>query len=293
MEKLLIAEDEMASQILYQELLSSKYEIKVVGRGDEALAVVASFNPDLILLDINMPGMNGYEACRQIKAIDAMAEVPVIFVSAEKQTAEILEGYEAGGVDYVVKPFRNEELLIKIKRNLAIQQSRVEFADQLNNASQAAFLAMSDASSYGTVSVFLLDALKCDDFYELSGKLFGATRTWGLKTTVQFRTPDAVITISDDGTHHPLEEQVILNLQDKGRIFSFGVRSLFTYKHASILIKNMPVDDDVAYGQLKDYLARVGDGVEGRVENIMTQMDLERRTSQLNQVCKHSVYPFA
>ena len=114
--KILIVDDDELNLEIMEEILSDYYELIQAQNGRQALEQFRKHNPALILLDIMMPEMNGYEACRQIK-IESTEIHPgphVIMVSAKASTDERLKGYEYGADDYVIKPFDEEELLAKV-----------------------------------------------------------------------------------------------------------------------------------------------------------------------------------
>ena len=98
-----------------QSFCGTTYELEVARTGEECLEKLPAFGPDLVLLDIMMPGIDGYEACRRIKASPVGSFTQVILVSGKASTAERLQGFEAGADDYVVKPFDHDELLAKIR----------------------------------------------------------------------------------------------------------------------------------------------------------------------------------
>ncbi len=107
-------------------LLENDYEISLVSNGFEALESLKSDKPDLILLDIMMPEMDGYEACRRIKENPTTADIPIIFITAKSETEDIVEAFRAGGVDYLTKPFNREELLVRVKTHIDLKRSRDE-----------------------------------------------------------------------------------------------------------------------------------------------------------------------
>jgi len=86
--------------------------------------------PDLILLDINMPHMNGYELCQQLKASEATAQIPIIFISALDQIEDKVRAFESGGVDYITNPFQKQEVLMRVKTQLLIQQQHQQLLEQ-------------------------------------------------------------------------------------------------------------------------------------------------------------------
>ena len=106
-------------------LLSDNYNMKVATNGLVALKIAQSQpTPDLILLDVNMPGMDGYEVCKELKANDVTHEIPVIFVTAEMNEEDITAGFEIGAVDYVGKPFNPNELKARITTHLNLKAAR-------------------------------------------------------------------------------------------------------------------------------------------------------------------------
>ena len=112
--KVLVVDDEPFNLEIMQEILEEEYEVSYVKSGQECMDLVGTLMPDVILLDVNMPGMSGYEVCQQIKENTKTTNIPVTFVSALDTLAERLAGYEVGGDDYICKPFEASELLSKV-----------------------------------------------------------------------------------------------------------------------------------------------------------------------------------
>ncbi len=120
MAKILIAEDEPdIRDLLIFTLQYAGHSVVAANDGFEALQLAESDQPDLAMLDVRMPRMTGYEACRQIKAGPATHTIPVVFLSAKGQDAEILAGMESGAVAYLLKPFDPAELVAQVSELLA------------------------------------------------------------------------------------------------------------------------------------------------------------------------------
>ena len=98
------------------------YQISVATSGQQGLDLLERLRPDLILLDVMMPGMDGFETCRRIKAETRWREIPVIFLTARSEPADIVRGFETGAVDYVPKPFNAHELLARVRTHLTLDQ---------------------------------------------------------------------------------------------------------------------------------------------------------------------------
>jgi DNA-binding NtrC family response regulator len=121
--KVLLVDDVPANIALLRDALEEKgYRIAVARSGRGALHAAASAAPDLILLDVMMPEMDGYETCRRLKADEGTRNIPVIFITARDEQESLLEGFQAGGVDYITKPFEKEEVLIRVQTHLEISR---------------------------------------------------------------------------------------------------------------------------------------------------------------------------
>jgi CheY-like chemotaxis protein len=112
--KILAVDDNSINLAVIEELLGSQYNLITVSTGLDALKVAQEFRPDLILLDIMLHGMNGYEVCQQIRKSSSLKHTKIIMVSAKAMTSERLKGYQVGADDYLTKPFDGEELLAKV-----------------------------------------------------------------------------------------------------------------------------------------------------------------------------------
>jgi signal transduction histidine kinase len=130
--KILIVDDILANiEVLHATLEPEGYVISVATHGKMALEVAPHLKPDLILLDIMMPGMNGYETCKKLKANENTRDFPVIFISAKGETEDIVEGFRVGGVDYIAKPFRGEEVLSRVKTHAQLHYLKKQQKKQI------------------------------------------------------------------------------------------------------------------------------------------------------------------
>ena len=120
-----VIDDNPMNLLLTSKILESYgCETQTAESGAVALQLIRQQKPSLILLDINMPNMDGYEVCRRIKAKDEWVDIPVIFLTANTQTENLVEGFKVGGVDYITKPFRREELWVRVITHLELADSR-------------------------------------------------------------------------------------------------------------------------------------------------------------------------
>ena len=121
--RILIVDDSEMNREVLEHLLDDFYTLEIACCGEECLEKLPVFCPDLILMDIMMPGINGYETCRRIKSSPVGDFTQVVLISGKASTPERLEGYEVGADDYVVKPFDHDELLAKIRIHFKLRDS--------------------------------------------------------------------------------------------------------------------------------------------------------------------------
>ncbi|MDY0102358.1 MAG: hybrid sensor histidine kinase/response regulator [Lentimicrobium sp.] len=123
---LILIVDDLAENlsILGNILRIEGYQLAIANNGKQAITIAASRKPDLILLDVAMPEMDGLTACRELKAREETKDIPVIFLTARTDTEDVVKGFDAGAVDYILKPFKATELLARVSTQLEVKQSR-------------------------------------------------------------------------------------------------------------------------------------------------------------------------
>jgi DNA-binding response OmpR family regulator len=125
--RILIVDDDPSNIRLLEDMLSTQgYTISTATNGAEALQSLEKQKVDLILLDIIMPDMDGYNVCIEIKNNAELRDIPIIFVTAKTETEDLVRGFEAGAVDYVIRPYKRAELLARVKTHLELKKARDE-----------------------------------------------------------------------------------------------------------------------------------------------------------------------
>lgn len=126
-------------QVLGNILMENNYDVAAASSGDEALDILREEEnlPNLILLDVMMPNKNGWDTCREIKLDPKMKDIPVIFLTAKAEVEDVVSGFDAGGVDYVTKPFNPKDLLVRVKTHIELQYARKKLLDQKNSLEKA------------------------------------------------------------------------------------------------------------------------------------------------------------
>jgi len=149
---ILVVDDTLANlRFLSKTLTEQGYKVRGVGNGTRALKAAQLEPPDLVLLDIKMPKMDGYEVCQKLKADERTQPIPVIFLSALDELDNKIKAFEVGGIDYITKPFQAEEVLARVETHLALRnlQKQLEAqTEELQIAKQAAEIANQAKSEF-------------------------------------------------------------------------------------------------------------------------------------------------
>lgn len=167
---ILIVDDVVENlQVLANMLIPLGYVVSTVSNGAKAIKFLSVRTPDLILLDVNMPEMNGYEVCRLIKENDSWKTIPVIFLTARTQTEDIVKGFEAGSVDYVTKPFNHYELEARILTHLRLKsyQDELRLKNQLLEDREQHLLYLVDEKTRNIeqITIAMTIALESANFF--------------------------------------------------------------------------------------------------------------------------------
>ena len=131
--KILIVDDDPINISILEEIFEESAQLATAEDGETALRIVDTFLPDIILLDIMMPGLNGFETCAELKARVTTKHIPIIFLSAKNSLEDKIQGFDCGGADYVTKPFEAEEVIARVSTHLQLLKARQLIKQQNDN----------------------------------------------------------------------------------------------------------------------------------------------------------------
>ena len=282
--RILAVDDEPFNlEIIEEILLDLEFELKMVNSGPECLATVEDFAPQVILLDVSMPQMNGYEVCRKLKANPSTAHIIVMFVSARGTVEERMEGYSVGGEDYIVKPFGHDELRSKLRILNQVLIDKENLEQQVEDATSTAFNAMANSSEMGQIVNYIENIGTINNSKALGDALVHCLKSFDLQSNVEFRTPfSAPQHFSLNGTCSPIVIELFDMLKHKGRLHEFSHRILVNYELISLLILNMPDHDPDKHGRIRDHVCFIVSVTEQQLRAIMTREALQLQQSKLN-----------
>lgn len=134
---LVVDDNKKNLQVLGNILHEEAYKVAMAIEGNSAIKLANQLLPDLIILDIMMPGMDGFEVCKILKADENTKEIPIIFLTAKIEIDDVIEGFNLGGADYITKPFKRKELIVRIKNHLDLINSKRKIIEQANELKAA------------------------------------------------------------------------------------------------------------------------------------------------------------
>lgn len=278
----MIVDDDIIMRMMLEESLGNHYSVVAVSNGEECIAACAAQHPDIVLLDVEMPGINGYETCRRLKASDK-PNMLVVFISSHDRLEDRLQGYDAGGEDYILKPIEPAELLTKITLLLKARKKQGELKQAAEYASHTAMTAMSSLGEAGVLLRSLQHFNTCKSLDDLAKAVTTAMSDFSLNGVVRLRARQEVIMRSTHGSVSPIEESIIEQVGEMGRIVEYRSRICVSYERAVLLVTNSPVDDDELRGRLRDNLAILAEGANVSTLAIGRSIGIERALQQTNQ----------
>lgn len=223
---MIVDDDPLVIKTLEKLLFKKNYLFFSVTSGEEALEVVEEIQPDMILLDVFMKGMNGFDVCTALKQMGITRKIPVIFLTSNDQTKDILVGFQAGAVDYVLKPFHSEELLIRVQTHLELRKAREEIKTMTLSQSRFYSIITHDIKDSLTgvkgVAEFLNDELANDpvdinELKKLTSLLLTDTKDLynflnSLITCNEIETDNSILSITDLYPEELFDEVIDNNL---------------------------------------------------------------------------------
>lgn len=280
---ILIVDDSADDIHVLMENLKQDYAVLAATSGDKALEMAAKNpQPDVILLDVSMPGMDGYETCRRLMANAETREIKVIFVSAHDTTEEKLAGYDAGGSDYLIKPVQPDVLQQKVKLAIKNRGAHASTEAEKNMAMQTAMTALSNVGEQGVILDFMRRSFLVTSAEELARLIVEATGNFGLESSVQIRGFPELVYAGSTEPMPPLEQELLRRLKDAGRFWNEGTHFAANFDTISLLIKNMPEDED-KLGRLRDHLAMMLEGAEARLRGLIMDEESAKTNTRLTE----------
>lgn len=284
---IMIVDDAPDNLLLLEMVLEDEFNVVQATSGKECLDLIEKSVPDILLLDVNMPGMTGYEVCIQLRKNTLTQLLPVIFVSAMINSEEKLAGFEAGGNEYINKPVDEQLLMEKIRFHLEHVQERKNIQQNASEAMNVAMDAMTSSSELGQLIEFVTAAQNAKTLVEMGDMIINVCGSFGLKVSAYLPCAKSEFF----GCEQTGIEATILerSLKATEKITNLGIRTIVKSEQISLLVKNMPIEDSNKYGRFKDHLAVLISICDGRILTIKSEVNVDQqRKKTLVNVINHT-----
>lgn len=279
----LIVDDISANRLVLSTMLEDDYRVLEADSGASCLEIIAASAPDIVLLDVNMPEMNGYEVCTELRRQEQTAALPVIFISGLDSAEERLAGYEAGGNEYLIKPVDEDDLRQRIEKHLDRRLEVSRTRQEADEAMTVAMEAMTSSSEIGQLLNFVKDSQNSPTLEDMGELICEAADRFGLNAcaVVEGAFPRYFGCEQGSMAAQLLEKSLL----SQERVMNLGVRTIVKSDLMALLIKNMPVQDESRYGRFKDHLVVLVGIAEGRLATLRSQLDAaESRKAMLQGI---------
>lgn len=284
--RVLIAGDDIEYCRLLASVLQKSCHVEQVHCGAETLAVYERNDADILLLDVGLPDMSGYDVCRSLERIRPREWRSVVLVSAHNRMEDKLAAYDAGGDDYFTKPIQLSEFVAKMKTLATYTKSKKDLLSQNQQARKLAFDSMAEVALYGRVVDLMRNLMGCHDHAALAEQFFASMDALGLKVSLRYSEPVLRCFSAPGQVCSPIELNLFEVLAHSGRLQHHGKRTLVNGRYVGFLVKNMPVEDEIAYGRLKDLVAVIVEALDASFVAIARQQALSCAVGDLNALTK-------
>lgn len=285
---LVIDDDKFIHKLVARAISSDDFSVNCALDGEKGFEAAFNDTPDIILLDVEMPGANGYQVCERLRECEQTKGIAIVFLSSQSSLRERLQGYEVGADDYLAKPFEPEHLLARLKVLKRYIHERLEVEDQYQKAKHTAISALVGTSETALAMQFMERSIAYSNVEETIQGFIEITRKFSIECCICVGKGNHEIAwFSSDGTISPLEKELVELSDHSLRYLDFGCRTVVHYPPVSLLVKNMPLDDLERYGRLKDLLPVLLSTIKTKLISLETHNSLLEQSKDLSASFKN------
>jgi len=275
--KILVVDDDAMIREFYKIFLSPAYEIQVVETGEAALDACKSFNPNLILLDVDMPGMNGYDTCRKLREYTT---APIVFATAHQTMEEHLKAFDAGGDDILTKPLVPEILLRKVALAIKHRHTQETLVEEKTSLQSQAKDFLTSIVDNKVLLSFIRNCLNSRSFEDLAQHIVNTMRDYSVEGSTMIRHGGNNTFMTTHGEATALEMAILEKSTTMGQVFQFKRNLVVNHDKISIIVANMPEEKNESNARIRDNMAILADTAETFCDNVdMRKVSMERAES--------------
>ena len=276
-----IDDDKLIHKVIHRSL-DEEYELSFAKSGDEGVALAVKTQPDIIILDVEMAGLNGFEVCEMLKNQHNTSHIPVLFLSSLSDLKSRIRGFEAGGADFLIKPFEKKELLFKLRTIGAFIRSQSNLKQKAASANETAYAALRGSSDLGLTIGFVEKTYHLNTFEALANTLLTTMSAFQVNVSLLVKGIENFQYYSNKNPLPPLEKDVLNTIFNEGMRFKdFGQRTQINFPNIAMLIKNMPLEDEQRYGRYKDIFPTILAAADAKIHIIRAEETQIARSKNL------------
>lgn len=281
--RVLVVDDDSSIRMLYRYTLASQFDVLTASSGEEALTLCTAQPPDMVVLDLTMPGLDGHETCRRLRSF---TDIPILFVTSSTGLDEKLKAFDSGGSDIICKPVDTDLLLRKVQVAIQQHQAAQALSREKQDLHKMAMGFLSSASQNGVLLGFVKDSITCQNHGALMERLMATARELGLESCALMHLGDTQIVAATRGVATALEASILQNAPTMGRQFQFKNRFVVNYEHISLMTANLPdeAEDSQRAGMLRDTLTALTEATEALVVNVSMRQTTQAQAQRLAQI---------
>jgi CheY-like chemotaxis protein len=234
---------------------------------------------ELILVDESCPDYR--QQLAELPNNQEQRRPPLFFMIDNGAEPDCMRAFSAGADDYVHLPITPEALAARLKRAKVQLHDSINIRQQLSSSSTIAFQSMSMNAELGRILQFMEASFGSQTFANLAELSLKMLNELGLNGSLGIFHDGGLEYFCDDGVKRPIEQEVIENSRHLGRISDFGARTILNYPNFGLLIRNMPLDDALRYGTLKDHICYMGNGLDARCQAMITERSANERAIRI------------
>ncbi len=267
------------------DFIGQQFETTCVTSVEAAVSLAKENDYKAIVCDLSQSEPFDITVCEGMFSSESdERDMPVLVLSSSDELDDKLITFEAGADDYIAPNTPPEEVCVRIRKAIFHQVASEQLKDRLNLANKTAFSVMSDNSDLGSNIQFLLQIHQCDNLDQLGQMFFRILSKYDISCSLQMRSIYNVKNMEASGMEKDLESQLLFQMKDGGRYIDFGRRTIVNYGRVSLLIRDMPLNDDRRYGAIKDNTFSLIQGVDARVKALDEHLKLQEEKNSLHKL---------
>lgn len=267
--------------------LQKAFDAEIVSSLDAVLRLFIDDSFKSLIIDFSQAPEPDFDLlCETLLKNESLTDIPIIILCANDSLALKLKAYELGCDDYIGPDVDCDETCARIHKSIFNKIANEQLKSRLAEANSAAHIAMLDNSDLGSNQRFLLGVGGCDNLDQLGLLFFSTVAHYDLSCSLQMRSQYGVKNMEANGMAKDLESQLLAQMSESGRYIDFGRRTIVNYGLCSLLVRNMPIDDERKYGAIKDNTFALVQGIHARIVALDEHQRLQEEKQALQKLSR-------